>query len=129
MNLLLDTHVVVWALSQPTRIPPRVRKLLEAEADAVFVSHISLWEIGMKYPLRRRDTPPRSAAETLEDVVAAGFQLIPLDLGHILAFERLPLLHGDPFDRLLVAQAMAEGLSLVTHDRQLGVYGDMILAW
>lgn len=129
MNILLDTHVVVWAMSQPSRIPPGIRRLLETQAELIFVSHLSLWEIGMKYPLGRPDAPPRSAAETLADVTEAGFQLLPLDLGHILAFERVPLIHSDPFDRLLIAQALAEQLRFVTHDRSLAAYSDMIITW
>lgn len=129
MNVLLDTHVAIWALNEPRRLPGRIRDLLETQADLVAVSHISLWEIGIKYPLSRRDAPPRSTRETLEDVVAAGFELLPLGLEHVLAFERLPRLHGDPMDRLLIAQALVEGLSFVTHDGEFAAYGETIISW
>lgn len=129
MNVLVDTHVVVWAFSEPGRLPERIRRLLETGARSVFVSHVSLWEIAMKYPLARRDAPPRSAPETLQDVVEAGFDLLPLDLAHILAFARLPGLQGDPFHRMLVAQALTEGLHFVTHDRRLAAYSDTIIGW
>lgn len=129
MNVLLDTHVVVWAFSEPTRIPLRIRELLDTEVELAWVSHLSLWEIGMKYPLKRRDFPARSASQTLTDAVAAGFRLLPLDISHILAFEHLPRLHGDPIDRLLVAQALTENLRLLTHDSRLAAYSDTVIAW
>lgn len=129
MNILLDTHVVVWAFSEPARIPQRIRRLIETDAESISVSHVTLWEIAMKYPLARRDAPPRSAPETLQDVAESGFSLLPLDLGHILAFERLPRLSGDPFDRILVAQALSEGLRFVTHDSELDAYGDAVISW
>jgi PIN domain nuclease of toxin-antitoxin system len=129
MSLLLDTHVVIWAMNEPDRIPIRIRKIIEAAAGMVFVSHVSLWEIATKYPLGRRTAPPQSARQTAEDAVKAGFLLLPLQLDHILAFERIPLLDGDPADRLLVAQALTEGLSLVTHDDRLAAYVDTVIAW
>jgi PIN domain nuclease of toxin-antitoxin system len=129
MNVLLDTHVVVWAFSEPTRIPLRIRELLDTKVELAWVSHLSLWEIGMKYPLKRRDSPVRSASQTLADAVEAGFRLLPLDISHILAFEHLPRLHGDPIDRLLVAQALTENLRLLTHDSRLAAYSDTVIAW
>jgi len=129
MSLLLDTHVLIWAMNDPERIPARIRKIIEAAAGEAFVSHVSLWEIATKYPLGRKTTPPQSARETAEDAATAGFRFLPLQLDHILAFERIPLLHGDPTDRLLVAQALTESLSLVTHDERLVAYSDTVISW
>jgi PIN domain nuclease of toxin-antitoxin system len=125
MSLLLDTHVAIWAINEPERIPLRIQALMENEPGHVYVSHISLWEIAIKHQLGR----PRSAGEMAKDFLESGFALLPLDLGHVLAFERIPLLHGDPYDRLLVAQAFSESLSLLTHDHRLRAYGDVVVAW
>jgi PIN domain nuclease of toxin-antitoxin system len=129
MSLLLDTHVAVWAINEPERIPLRIQALMENELGHVYVSHISLWEIAIKYHLGRSSAPPRPAGEMTKEFLESGFVLLPLDLGHILAFERIPMLHGDPYDRLLVAQAFSESLTLLTHDRRLAAYGDAIVAW
>lgn len=129
MSLLLDTHVAIWAVSDPARIPRQIQSLIETEADRVFVSHISLWEIAIKYQLGRHSAPPMSASATIADLLGAGFVLLPLGLEHVLAFERVPTLHSDPYDRLLVAQALLEGLSLVTHDSRLAAYSDTVIAW
>jgi PIN domain nuclease of toxin-antitoxin system len=102
---------------------------VENEAGHVYVSHVSLWEIAIKHQLGRPSAPPRSAGEMTKDFLESGFALLPLDLGHILAFERVPLFHGDPYDRLLVAQAFSESLSLLTHDHRLAAYGDVVVAW
>ena len=127
MNLLLDTHIAIWLLHEPDKLPAGIASLLETGEAQAYVSHISLWEIAIKHPLRRNDAPPRSATDTAGDLLAAGVQFLPLDISHILAFERLPRLHADPFDRLLLAQALAEGMHLVTRDRNLAVYGDVVL--
>lgn len=127
MSLLLDTHTLIWAIHEPTRIPARVRNTIMAAAGRVFVSHVSLWEIGARYPLGRRTSPPRSASDTAKDALDAGFNFLAIELAHILAFEKLPLLHGDPTDRLLVAQALTENLGLVTHDERLAAYSDKVI--
>ena len=129
MNLLLDTHVAIWLLQEPDKVPARIRHLIETEAEITFVSHVSLWEIAMKFPLGRDDAPPLSASDTVPGILDAGFRLLPLDLGHILAFERLPRLQGDPFDRMLLAQALSEGLRLITHDGRLAGYSDIVISW
>jgi PIN domain nuclease of toxin-antitoxin system len=129
MSLLLDTHVAVWAVNEPERIPLPIQALMGSEPGHVYVSHISLWEIAIKYGFARLSAPPRPASEMAREFLEAGFALLPLDLDHILAFERIPLLHGDPYDRLLVAQAFSEGLRLLTHDSRVAAYGDFVVAW
>ena len=129
MSLLLDTHVAIWAINEPERIPLRIQALIENELEQVYVSHISLWEIAIKHLLGRPSAPPRSAREMTREFLESGLALLPLDLGHILVFERIPLLHGDPYDRLLIAQALTENLHLLTHDSRLAAYGDVVIAW
>ena len=129
MSLLLDTHIAIWLLNEPRKLPPRIRGLFEAGDEQAFVSHVSLWEIAMKHPLRRNDAPPQSAQDTARDLLASGVGFLPLEISHIFAFEQLPRLQGDPFDRLLVAQALCEGMRLITRDKRLAAYSEFVISW
>lgn len=127
MNLLLDTHVAVWALASPTQLAEPIRDLIAKPANVVFVSAASVWEIAIKHSLGRRDAPPFSASAAIGHFRAAGFMLLDVTPEHAAAVEKLPDLHGDPFDRLLAAQAISEPLRLVTHDRKVAAYSDAII--
>lgn len=83
----------------------------------------------MRHPLRRKDAPPQSARDTARDPLASGIGFLLLEMSHIRAFARLPRLQGDPFDRLLVAQALSEDMRLVTRDRRLAAYGSPVISW
>jgi PIN domain nuclease of toxin-antitoxin system len=129
MRLLVDTHVAMWAVNSVQRLPHEAIALLEGETNEVFVSILSVWEIAIKRPLRRSDPPPMSAAAAMEEFEAAGFTFLPIAAEHVIQVEALSLHHRDPFDRLLIAQAFTEGMRLVTHDRQLAVYGDFVMTF
>ena len=119
MRLLLDTHVFVWATSYPGRIAARMRQAVTAPENTVFVSAVSVWEIAIKRALGRLDFP----LEELDAVLArAGFEHLPIDAGHAIAAGGLPRHHADPFDRMLVAQSRAEGLTLVSEDAAIAAY-------
>lgn len=121
MTFLLDTQILLWAAGEPTRLPPPVRKLLaDPQHDLVF-SVASLWEISVKRALGRSDfiVEPRVLRRSLLD---NGYRELVISGEHALGVESLPPLHRDPFDRLLVAQATAEGITLLTHDAQLAAY-------
>jgi PIN domain nuclease of toxin-antitoxin system len=121
-RLLLDTHVFLWWRGEPTRLAPEVQDRI-ATADLVFVSSVSAWEAAIKIALGRLELP-----DTVEaGVLASGFEKLPVTFSHAERVAALPHHHRDPFDRMLVAQAQAEGLTLVTHDRVLGDYGVEIL--
>lgn len=121
-GLLLDTRVFFWWRGEPTRLPADVREAI-AKAEEVFVSAASAWEAAIKISLGRLEVP-----DTIEaGVVASGFEKLPIAMSHAEGVAALPLHHRDPFDRLLVAQAKAEGLTLVTHDRLMEPYGVPIL--
>jgi PIN domain nuclease of toxin-antitoxin system len=122
MRLLLDTHAFLWAITEDPRLGPRSRTLITTEASAVLLSHVSLWEIAIKHALVRGDMP-LSAAQAIDWAEEAGFDLLPIDLPHLLTLEALPLHHRDPFDRLLVAQSLRESLTLLSADRAFEVYG------
>jgi PIN domain nuclease of toxin-antitoxin system len=116
-RLLLDTHVAIWWLLSPSRIPASTRKAI-GNADQVFVSAVSAWEATIKSGLGRLELP--SPIELgLEE---SGFDQLNITFPHAAAVRDLPLHHRDPFDRLLVAQAVCERLTLVTHDRNLAPY-------
>ncbi|MFA4929833.1 MAG: type II toxin-antitoxin system VapC family toxin [Patulibacter sp.] len=118
MNLLLDTNVLIWFLSGSTRISSKDRALIETEALGVSVSAVSLFEIATKAAISKLHAPRDLAVR----VAAARFRALPLAMHHAEAVRDLPLHHRDPFDRLLVAQARIENLTLATADRQLAAY-------
>ncbi len=116
MKLLLDTCTFLWATSAPDRLPRRVAELILAKDHEVFVSAASAWEIAIKTATGRldlRDAPDRFVREQRE---AAGFAALPIDEESALHVWRLPALHRDPFDRLLVSQAIVHGLTILTPD-------------
>lgn len=127
MRLLLDTRVALWALTDDPRLSERARALIADPANDVLVSSASVWEIAIKHALGRGDMPI-SGDQALDWFRRAGYQLLPIAPEHAAAVEHLPDHHRDPFDRMLVAQAMAEPLRLLTHDPLVLRYGDMAIA-
>ncbi len=120
MRILLDTHLALWAVVGSERISPQARALILA-ADEVFVSAASVWEIATRHALGKGDMPV-SAAAALAAFTDAGYALLAVKPEHAVRVEALPPIHKDPFDRLLVAQAMVEPLTLLTHDAVLSQY-------
>lgn len=118
MKLLLDTHVLLWWLDDDARLGSAARAAI-AEAEHVVVSAASAWEIGIKQAIGRL-TGPR---DLVEEISGNGFVALDISVRHALAAASLPLHHRDPFDRMLVAQAVLEGLTLVTRDQRLAAYG------
>jgi PIN domain nuclease of toxin-antitoxin system len=121
--LLLDTHVFLWWRAAISKIDPAVRDAI-AQADAVFVSAASAWEAGIKQALGRLKLPDRFESGVEE----SGFEKLPVTFAHAERAGALPPHHRDPFDRMLVAQAIEEHLTLVTHDRRLEPY-DVSILW
>jgi PIN domain nuclease of toxin-antitoxin system len=126
VRILLDTHVALWAIVDDARLAPTARELIASPANTVMVSAVNVWEIAIKRALGRGDMPA-SAQDALGFFRAAGFELLPVAAEHAAAVETLPPIHADPFDRLLVAQAMAEPLRLLTHDTTVARYSDSII--
>lgn len=125
MRLLLDTHVVLWALVDSPRLSAAARELIMDPANDVFFSAASIWEISIKHALTRKDMPV-SGTEARSLCIEAGFRELPISAAHAAATEALPRLHADPFDRLLIAQSFVEPMRLLTHDRQLPPYGTLV---
>lgn len=126
MNLLLDTHIALWAITDSQKLPSKARELIAAPRNTVWVSTASLWEITIKHSLGRGDMPI-SGYEALRYFQQSGYHLLTVEPEHAIAVGDLPHHHGDPFDRLLVAQARIEPMRLLTHDTQVARYGDTVM--
>ena len=127
MNLLLDTHVLLWAAGVPERLPDDVRALLEDQDAKLFFSAASLWEVAIKSGLGRADF--RVDARVLRrGLLENGYVELAVTGAHAVAVDLLPPIHKDPFDRLLIAQARVEGLTLVTADQVVARYPGPIRA-
>ena len=123
-RFLLDTHVVLWALAEPAKLARPARSALEDEQNEVLVSVVSAWEIAIKRALGKLDAP-----NDLEAAIRMqGFEPLLLTFHHAAQAGGLPHHHRDPFDRMLIAQAQAEGLILVTRDSNIPLYGVRTLA-
>jgi PIN domain nuclease of toxin-antitoxin system len=126
VRLLLDTHVALWAIVDSPRLSARARSLILDPANGIHVSTASVWEITIKSMLGKGDMPV-SGTHAAAWFHAAGYVELPIVNAHIALLETLPPHHADPFDRLLVAQALAEPLRLLTHDETLRRYSDTII--
>ena len=126
MNLLLDTHIALWAITDSPRLSARARELLADPAAVVWVSVASVWEIAIKHRLGRGDMPV-SGTEALRYFGESRFKHLPVQGPHAAALDTLPPLHSDPFDRLIVAQALIEPMRLLTHDATVASYSDTII--
>lgn len=118
MNYLLDTHAVLWVLAGDARVAP-VRPMLEHPRATVFVSTVSVWEVAIKRALGKLKAP----ADLPARLDAFAFERLPITDDHAWRVHTLPAHHADPFDRLLIAQATAEGATLVSADEALDAYG------
>jgi PIN domain nuclease of toxin-antitoxin system len=121
MKLLLDTHLLLWAAGKPNRLSAAARKLIDNSASELLFSAASLWEVAIKRGLGRSDfqANPRLLRRGLLD---NGYTELPILSEHVVAVESLPPIHKDPFDRLLVAQATVEGITLLTADPVVAEY-------
>lgn len=123
MKLLLDTHALLWWLDGGKRLSRAARSAVEAGENEVFVSAATGWEIALKKSIGKLAAPDDLEAE----LIRQQFERLPITFRHVSELEALPLIHKDPFDRMLVAQCKSEGLVLVSRDPQMKAYGIMIL--
>lgn len=123
MRLLLDTHALIWWLYDYRRIPPRIHDLVVISATDVYVSAVSAWEIGVELRLGKLSFDEQFLAEFDAQVLALGFAPLSLTALHAVVGSGLPGLHKDPFDRLIVGQAIAERLAVVSADPQIAALG------
>lgn len=123
MRLLLDTHAFIWWMSETPTLGSQARSIINDTANEIFFSVASLWEMTIKRGNGKLDFP--GDLETL--VVEEGFRILPIAYRHLRVLETLPRLHRDPFDRMLVSQAIADDMTLATRDTRFGAYGVSIL--
>jgi PIN domain nuclease of toxin-antitoxin system len=123
MKILIDTQVLLWALMSPERLGTMGQKLIGNPENTLFLSAVSLWEIRIKESIGKLSLPRKFS----EDVRKLGCEELAMTVAHTEALKDLPLLHRDPFDRMLVAQAKCEGLKLLTADRLLEGYGSWVI--
>lgn len=126
MKILLDTHILLWAITNDPQLPEKARKLIENEENEIYYSLVSLWDVEIKH-LSHPDAMPVTAKELVEYCEQSGFQSILIREKHIFALEKLTrkeavLPHKDPFDKILICQASVENMLFVTHDSLLAGY-------
>jgi PIN domain nuclease of toxin-antitoxin system len=121
MRVLLDTHILLWALGSPLKLSKETRRLIDT--SGVYVSAASIWEISIKASLGKLTADP---ADILDAIEPAGLVMLPVLGEHAAKVARLPPRHKDPFDRILIAQAMTEPMILLTNDEALAGYSELV---
>jgi PIN domain nuclease of toxin-antitoxin system len=121
VNLLVDTQILLWSAFRSERLPKEAAEMLSDESNFLWVSAASIWEIAMKRALNKRDFQV-DVASFRAGLLRSGYEELPIKGIHSLSLGNLPLIHSDPFDRLLLAQAISEGMMLLTADTELGSY-------
>ena len=124
-GFLVDTHLLIWWASMPEQLPEPALRRLASRDRPLFFSLVSLWEVAIKTSLGREDFQVDPSA-LRRGLLREGFQELPIAAEHVLAVQQLPWIHRDPFDRLLVAQALQEHLHLLTTDKTLLGYGQAV---
>jgi PIN domain nuclease of toxin-antitoxin system len=127
VRVLVDTHAFLWALLKDPRLSAGAQQILTEESSELVFSLASLWEISIKIRLGKLRAIGSSVAYVRDEMKEYGMELLPIRFEHILQLEMLPQHHGDPFDRLLIAQAATEGIPILTHDPRFSVYGIELL--
>jgi PIN domain nuclease of toxin-antitoxin system len=122
MRLLLDTHIFLWSIAGSAALKADARRMIQ-QADTVFVSAASLWEIAIKTWLGKLKADPDALVAAIDE---SGFVELPVSAVHAAGVAKLPAIHKDPFDRLLIAQSVVEPLRFLTADAALKAYGDLI---
>jgi PIN domain nuclease of toxin-antitoxin system len=121
MKLLNDTHLLLWFTAEPKKLPGPARLMMQDPANELFFSSVSFWEIAIKKALNRPDFQPDPRLLHRE-LLARGFRELKLSSDHAMAVETLPPIHRDLFDRILIAQAVTEGMTLLTADSDIAQY-------
>ena len=124
MIYLFDTHYILWSLFEPARINGKTREILENETDTKLVSGINLWEISLKFSLGKLELHGISPEQILEELLEVGFEVAELKSRLLASYHNLPQKddHRDPFDRMLIWQAISEGYTLITKDEKIMQY-------
>ena len=126
MRVLLDTHVLLWMIGESQSLSDSALRVLADEMNELFFSSISIAEVAIKHQ-KNAVLMPLSPDDVRFAAKECGVQELEFNSGHAVVLGTLPLLHRDPFDRMLIAQAKAEGMKIVSHDRQFSQYGDFVI--
>jgi len=124
MRFLVDAHALLWALGEPSALSPAARDAIADPSNLIVVSSVSLWECAIKASIGKLELPE----DFFDSVPEAGYEVMPIRISHLKAYRTLPMHHRDPFDRILVAQARAEALTLISRDSEISKYDIEILA-
>lgn len=124
MRFLVDTHALLWALGEPSALSPAARDAIADPSNLIVVSSASLWECAIKASIGKLDLPEGF----FDSVPEAGYEVMPIRISHLNVYRTLPMHHRDPFDRMLVAQARAEAITLISRDPEIAKYDIEILA-
>jgi len=124
MRFLVDTHALLWALGEPSALSRVARDAIGDPPNLIVVSSVSLWECAIKASIGKLDLPE----DFFDSIPEAGYEVMPIRISHLNVYRTLPMHHRDPFDRMLVAQARAEALTLVSRDPEIAKYDIAILA-
>jgi PIN domain nuclease of toxin-antitoxin system len=124
MNYILDTHILLWTRLDPSRLSKSQRSILESSADLKFISTITIWELSLKFSLGKLDLGGHTPEEFMSSAYKLGLQVLPPTLDQFASFHRLPknVAHKDPFDRMLIWQAIQSDMCLVSSDTKLAAY-------
>ena len=126
MRVLLDTHIALWAVTDAPQLPGVAREIITDPGNEVWVSAVSIWEIAIKHALGRGGMPI-SGSEAVHWFTLSGYRDLPISSAHAAAVDALPPIHGDPFDRMLVAQAQTDPFRLVTQNKVIARYSDVVM--
>ena len=127
MRVLLDTHIMLWSMCGDPRLSSEARAIIENESNELYFSSVSLCEISLKRKIHPGKMPV-GAREARTAFVANGYGELPFEASHAEAMDDLPMLHRDPFDRMILGQAKAEGMKVLSHDNRFPGYGDFVIA-
>jgi len=126
MNLLVDTHAVIWFITEDTKLPKEIRQVIESMDNTCFVSLATYWELAIKNSLGRLDLG-KPLVELFSIIEDSGFELLPIDINHVLTSATLPFHHHDPFDRIIIAQSLVEDIHIVTKDQKFQLYSTALI--
>ena len=126
MKYLLDTHLFLWASTNNAKLPTGAAAIIGDRDNQLWMSVISLWEVAIKSAQRKPDFPYEPDQLRI-GLLSNGYEELKMESRHVLALKNLPRVHSDPFDRLLVSQAITEGMFFLTADQQLSEYGERVI--
>jgi len=129
VRILLDTHIALWAIVDHVRLPRQARILINDRENSIVVSAATVWEIAIKHAIARgkMNAMPMSGRDALKNFLAAGYEMLSVSASHAAAVDTLANIHSDPFDRILIAQAITEPARLLTSDGRLAEYSDTVI--